>query len=264
MHTKQEQKTEQGVFNYTLFFLLALLASINGLTGGFISWSQGLSSIPINPVLLLAFFSIIYLHFSNRDSQTNLIIPCCILAIFSIIPSSLAAWVGLLLAIITYRIQTGEFKEELAILFMLALSFIWQNCLFKVSSNMILNAETWIIGKFLSPFYTDLYVDKNHLMLSDGHNLSIGIGCSVFSNFSFVLLGWMCIYFLIGYKKLNIKWIFLMFITLAFMNIMRIGIMSIDYPTYVFVHDGWGAIVYNFLLLAISASPLVISFQRTG
>ncbi len=264
VHNKETKTLLRGVFNDTSFVLLALLTIANGLTNSFIAWFNDLSQFPVSPILALTLFTIVFLHVTSRSTQNSLRTPCLVLVFFFMFPSSLASWVGLVIAAISYRLQAGSFKGEVALLNMLALSFIWKNCIFKVSSGFILHAETWLIGQFLSPFFPELYVYKNHLLLSESHNLSIGIGCSVFSNFSFVLLGWMSIIYLLGHTSINIRWIFYILLLLIFTNIIRIGLMSIDYQTYILVHDGVGAHIYNTFLILISASPLFLSPRRQG
>lgn len=250
----------RGALNGTSFIVLSMLSVANGLTNNFIAWSADAGPFPLTPIILLALFSIVVVHTSEKTTPHSLFVPIAILVICVLVPSSLFSWVGILFAALAYRKQTGSFNGEVMLLVMLALSFLWRDSLFKITSGFILNAETWLIGVTLSPFFPELSVYKNHLLLSEAHNLSIGVGCSVFCNLSLVILGWMSIYYLLGYRKMNVLWFVCILAVLIVTNIVRIGLMSIDYQTYVLVHEGVGATVYNTFLILVSASPLILSF----
>ncbi|AUW06006.1 hypothetical protein [Vibrio campbellii] len=253
---------KRSVFNETSFILLVLATIANGLASDFVVWSKDAGHFPLSPLVVFTLFVFVYLHQKNQNHTAALGIPMAVLALFMMIPSSLASWVGLLLASLLYRIQTDRFHQSLILLIMLALTFIWQNSIFKVVSGFILHAETWLIGAFLAPFYPEMTVYTNHLLFYNGHDLSINVGCSVFSNCSFVLLGWVSMYFLLGNRSLPIKWLAILFILLTLTNVVRIGVMAIDYPTYVFVHEGLGADIYNTILILLSVTPLLFSFCK--
>ncbi|MCE7729719.1 hypothetical protein [Vibrio campbellii] len=252
----------RSVFNETSFILLVLATIANGLASDFVVWSKDAGNFPLSPIVVFTLFVFVYLHQKNQNHTAALGIPMAVLALFMMIPSSLASWIGLLLASLLYRIQADRLHQSLILLIMLALTFIWQNSIFKVVSGFILHAETWLIGAFLAPFYPEMTVYTNHLLFHNGHDLSINVGCSVFSNCSFVLLGWVSMYFLLGNRSLPIKWLAILFILLTLTNVVRIGVMAIDYPTYVFVHEGLGADIYNTILILLSVTPLLFSFCK--
>lgn len=264
INNKEDDKLWRGVFYDTSFILLSLLTIANGLTSSLIAWFNDFSQFPVSPILIFTVFTIIFLHLTDISTKKLLILPCLVLVFFLMIPSSLASWVGLLIAAILYRLQVGRFEGKVVLLTMLALSFIWKNCLFKISSGFILHAETWFIGQLLSPFFSDLYIHKNHIILSEAHNISIGVGCSVFFNFSFVILGWVSMFYLLGHNNINTKWFLNIFLFLLLTNVIRIGLMSIDYQVYILMHNGVGANIYNIILVIISISPLFLSLRSQG
>ncbi|WP_394209115.1 hypothetical protein [Enterovibrio calviensis] len=259
-----ESKPQRGIFNDTSYFLLSLVSVANGLSYNVMLWQNGELASPFSPVIIIALFTIGYLHVktSNHTSVTpqekeNIIVPCCVLILTSLIPSAFSAWIGLFAAAIWRYSFTKKLKMQFILWALIATSFLWKICLFKISSASILSAETWVIGTAILPFFPEIYTVGNHLHITESHVLSIGIGCSCFSNLSFVLLGWVALFYLKGGVSVSWKWPTMIAIFLMITNIIRIGLMAMSYDMYVEVHEGIGVPIYDAILALIVVSALL-------
>lgn len=253
-------------FTETVYVFLALLTVANGLSYNLILWVNGESNDPLPAVLIVSLFTIMCLHWKRgKDSHNpdNIIVPCLVLSLACLIPSTLVAWVGLACASVWRIYFCQRAKPQHLLWLMIAGSFIWKSCLFKITSSSILDAETWLIGSALSLLYDGLIINGNHLLFTGNHDLSIGIGCSCFSNVAFVMLGWVSLFFLKGGQSIRPLWPIAIIVLLMSLNIVRIGIMAISYDIYLVVHEGVGLEVYNVLLTLIAASALLFSDKKT-
>ncbi|MBE1273696.1 hypothetical protein [Enterovibrio baiacu] len=262
----QNRNDKTNFFTETVYVVLALLTVANGLSYNLILWVNGESNDPFPAVLIVSLFTIMCLHRKrgkDKHKPYNVIVPCLVLSLACLIPSTLVAWVGLACASVWRIYFCQRAKPQQLLWLMIAGSFIWKSCLFKITSSPILDAETWLIGSTLSLLYDGLIINGNHLLFAGNHDLSIGIGCSCFSNVSFVMLGWVSLFFLKGGQSIRPLWPITIIVLLMSLNIVRIGIMAISYDIYLVVHEGVGLEVYNVLLTLIAASALLFSDKKT-
>lgn len=110
---------------------------------------------------------------------------------------------------------------------------------------VLTNAALWIMGQ-------NALLHSNIVITQSGHPLLILTGCSVFANLSYISLLWISLY--VFYQRpltQSSVWILgiVMVITLA-SNAFRLALMTKSVQAYTFYHDGLGAQLFEWGLMA--------------
>jgi hypothetical protein len=123
--------------------------------------------------------------------------------------------------------------------------------LFQVAAPLALKAETIAVWALLSPF--------GHFTMSDlsitggnGHGIYIEIQCSAFHNLSAATLIWISLIKLETDTISGAHWRILAVMAGAtvILNTIRIALMAQSYPMYDYWHNGTGAPIVSFTMLA--------------
>jgi len=235
---------------------LIILTIINGLFSDLISWHLSPISWTISPIILLVIFVSSKLYIVQQNHVRYYVLSSLFLIIAILFPSSLFSWAALsVISLLGYCLDPRSRHSH--ILFLgLSLSYIWKSVIFKLVSGDVLMIETEFIGSVVSCFLDGVTATGNILYINEKHSLSIGLGCSVFSNLSLSLLGWASLRVLITNTIPPITHFIGITSMMVILNTVRISLMAIDFEWYDYVHNGNGATWYDAVVCLLITSAL--------
>lgn len=189
--------------------------------------------------------------FANKASLFLLFV----MLLFLVLPFASLSWLAASLAalslILIYQRNSPE-RLAAGLLLCAALREPATNFFLKTLGGTILNADAFLTGIALNIMGYSSRIQDNIITLENGQPLLILTGCSVFTNLSYVSLLWLAIHVMQG-QILSVKsWItlsILLFISTC-ANGFRLAFMTHSKESYLYYHDGIGADLFQWGLLA--------------
>lgn len=242
----------------SIYIVMMCIALLNGMMCQLIYWNNDDEQFAISPFFLFAMLSVL-MHIIKQPVKTTQFyyLSIVVLLIFSIIPSSTVAWLGVLIVALL-NLLSKKHKVAGDLLFVaLPIAFLWKSLLFKLFAGQLLTIESLAMTYFLSFLHPDVQVINNLITINQSHALLISTGCSLFSNLCLILLCWLSVYTLFSNSLPLFKRLSFVVLMSVFINFMRIFVMSFDYDSYLYMHGSQGSLIIELclLILLLSAIP---------
>ena len=183
-----------------------------------------------------------------------------ILVILPIFSLSWVAVTGLSLYILLFANEGSSRKRGALILLALTVPMLWSGLVFRFFMNPILEIDAslaaWILG-------TDRV--GSTFRLADGSGSVVVLpACSSFANISLAFLSWVSItqWAKHRWSAIDIVWSLLACISVIAVNVTRISLMGLSLWHHDLLHNEWGNMITNFIILAFIVGFTVIGARR--
>ena len=183
-----------------------------------------------------------------------------ILVILPIFSLSWVAMTGLSLYILLFANDRSSRKRGALILLALTVPMLWSGLIFRFFMNPILEIDAslaaWILG-------TDRV--GSTFRLADGSGSVVVLpACSSFANISLAFLSWVSItqWAKHRWSAIDIVWSLLACISVIAVNVTRISLMGLSLWHHDLLHNEWGNMITNFIILAFIVGFTVIGARR--
>jgi hypothetical protein len=262
-----------GSFRRTdLFAVLYILGAANGLLGRLIQsanydgWVGAILGIDINVIVLFAcFVGISALLDDNDDDEIrafDLLVAAIFLAIV-IMPISPVSWIavtGLSLYILVF--SRGSLSRQRGAIVMLALTvpMLWSRLLFQFFAKVILDIDAFLVASMLGSERTG-----NMVNFADGSGHMVVLApCSSLANMSLAFLCWISITQWAKHRwtVMDLVWSGFACASVIAVNVTRISLMGVGRSYYDAIHNEWGDLVTNSVMLALMVAFSLIGVRR--
>jgi exosortase/archaeosortase family protein len=251
--------------------LLYILGCANGLLGRlilssqFADWEGALAGADINAIMLLACFAGISLvsaktseHLQPRDLGVGLIF--LLLISLPIFPLSWVAVTGLSLYILLFANTNPERTRGALILLAMTAPMLWSRLLFQIFAKPILDIDATLVSLLLGTDRTGNmvgFLDKSGYMI-------VLPACSSLANMSLALLCWVTITQWAGHRwnAKDVLWAGLACASVIAVNVTRISLMGLNHRNYEAIHNSWGDMITNSIMLALMVGVTVLGARR--
>lgn len=259
-----------------LFCVLYVVGCANGLLGRFIQAIHADSalasalSIDINAIVFFACFAGLSMMFSSvgqaSGEQQIQKLDVAVAAIFFVLvalpiyPLSWVAVTGLSLYIVLRARENPDRVRGAIILFALAVPMFWSRLLFQMFAKTILDIDALLVATML-----DSSRAGNMVRFVDGSGYMIVLApCSSLANMSLAFLCWISISQWVRHKwsKIDLLWSGLACLSVVAVNVTRISLMGLGQSYYSAIHNQWGDLVTNTIMLILMVMFSVIGARR--
>lgn len=253
------------------FALLYIVACANGLLGRviqsfqFSDWAGALSGADINAVMLLACFAGISLVSAKSPEQLlprdlGVGVLFLILVSLPIFPLSWVAVTALSLYILVFANTIPERTRGALILLAMTAPMLWSRLLFQIFAKPILDIDATLVSLLLGTDRTGNmvgFLDKSGYMI-------VLPACSSLANMSLALLCWVTITQWVGHRwtAKDVLWAALACASVIAVNVTRISLMGFNHRNYEAIHNSWGDMVTNSVMLALMVGVTVLGARR--
>jgi len=213
-------------------------------------------------IACIAGISLILLDKSDEIRVADLIFGAAYLAMIAI-PINPAIWVAitaLSLYILLLTNPQSARRRGAIILFATAVPMFWSPYLFKFFANFILNLDASMVGWLLNS-------SRNGNMIRFADNsgyLVIFPGCSSLANVSHAFLAWVTMsqFFRHRWSNQDMVWLLLACAAVVVVNVTRMSIMGISPSYYALLHNPFGEMVVNLIILGVTVGFCMIGVRR--
>jgi exosortase/archaeosortase family protein len=248
---------------------LYVLGCINGLGGNIISflrggdWTGGVQNISV--IVLFACVAGVSFFLRNKDDEIatpDLGIALAFL-ILIMVPASEVNWVavtGLSFYILLFANDHAARKRGALILLAVTVPMIWSKILFSFFSQIFLDFDASLVGWMLGTHRAGNTVN----FLDGSGELLILPACSSIANVSLAFLCWVSVSQWVEHKssRQDILWCLLACGSVIALNVTRISIMGLSHWHYATFHYGWGATVFNAVILVCTVGITMLGVRR--
>ncbi|HXH44047.1 MAG TPA: hypothetical protein VNK51_09400 [Bradyrhizobium sp.] len=259
-----------------LFCALYVVACANGLLGRFIQAIHADSalasalSVDINAVVFFACFAGLSMMFSSARQGVGtqqigkwdvaLAAVFLILVALPIYPLSWIAVTGLSIYIVLFASDNPDRVRGAIILFALAVPMFWSRLLFQMFAKTILDIDALLVATVL-----DSSRAGNMVRFVDGSGYMIVLApCSSLANMSLAFLCWISISQWVrhSWSKIDLLWSGLACLSVVAVNVTRISLMGLGQSWYTAIHNQWGDLVTNTIMLILMVTFSLIGARR--
>jgi hypothetical protein len=269
-------RTFAGLRRDELFAGLYVLGCANGLLGRFIQaihadGALGAAlSIDINIIVFFACFAGLSVMFSSvrqgLGDQAVRSLDILVAALFLILtalpiyPLSWIAVTGLSLYIFFFARDSSDRVRAAIILFALAVPMFWSRLLFQLFAKPILDIDAALVATMLNSSRAG-----NMVRFADDSGFMIVLApCSSLANMSLAFLCWISITQWVRHRwsPVDFLWSGLACAAVVAVNVTRISLMGLGQSYYAAIHNEWGDLVTNTIMLVLMVTFSVLGARR--
>jgi len=222
-----------------------LISIVNGFNISFVIWFtviwaiQVLVSAPYNP-------------YRPRDRNITILASIGLL-----VPMATFSWlITGCIALYFRRITKSEplVRAALAVIAFAAFRDPLASLVLKLMTTPLLNGDAALVAAFMSLWVETVERTGNFITGDNGHQLFILTGCTSYTNLSIALLGWFTITQATLGKIGRKQWLAgtIVGIAMVVINIVRLSIMGVGPEAYYFMHDGYGTVITDILMVFVT------------
>jgi hypothetical protein len=253
------------------FAALLILGCVNGLGSRIIQsvnrlgWADALlSTFEISAIVWLSCIAGISIILRDRTCKVHSAdfavgAGFLLLVILPIGPLSWFAVTALCLYVLAST-NDPSLRRGAVILFATTVPMLWSRTLFQFFANMILQVDaslvSWLLGTHRA---------GNLVEFADGSGvLAIQPPCSSLANVSLAFLCWVTVSQSVSHKKsaYDIFWCFLACVSVVAVNVTRMSLMGMNQLQYEEIHNHWGDMVANMIILALTIGFCILGVRR--
>jgi hypothetical protein len=250
---------------------LYILGCANGLLGRIIqslhldSWTGAILAVDINVIVLFAAFAGVSALLGEKKDDiraADFAVVVIFLGLVSL-PIFALSWVavtGLSLYILLFANDGSERRRGALILLALTVPMLWSRLLFQFFAKPILNIDATLVAWLLGTERVGNVVD-----FADGSGYMVVLPpCSSLANMSFAFLCWVSItqWARHQWSSMDILWSLLACASVIAVNVTRISLMGVSRGHYEAIHNQWGDLVVNSLMLGLMVGFSVLGARR--
>jgi hypothetical protein len=250
---------------------LYILGCANGLLGrmiqsvNFDGWMGAVLGVDINAIVLFACFAGVSAMFCEKKDEirsADLAVAIVFLGLV-ILPIFAVSWVamtGLSLYILVFANGGPERRRGALILLALTVPMLWSRLLFQFFAKLILDIDAFLVASLLG---TDRVGNMVHFADNSGYMVVLA-PCSSLANMSLAFLCWVSITQWAKHRwtAMDIVWSLLACASVITVNVTRISLMGLSRSHYDAIHNQWGDLVTNSVMLALMVGFSVLGARR--
>jgi hypothetical protein len=256
---------------------LYILGCANGLLGRFIQsttvdgWIGAALGIDINAIVLFAAFAgistLLVGHSESADLKDkvrpkDLAVAAVFLALV-ILPIFAMSWLavtGLSLYILLFAKGSRPRMRAAVILLALTVPMLWSRLLFQFFAKYILDVDAYLVASLLG---TGRFGNVVEFADSSGYMVVLA-PCSSLANMSLAFLCWISVTQWADHRwsASDIFWSLLACVSVIVVNVTRISLMGVSRGYYEAIHNQWGDLVTNSIMLVLMAGISVLGARR--
>jgi hypothetical protein len=257
----------------TEFFAgLYILGCANGLLGRIIqslNFHDGLGAVlavDINVIVLFACFAGIATILSEKTKDelraSDLVVGAVFLSLV-VLPIFPLAWVavtGLSLYILAFARGTLERTRGALILLALSVPMLWSRLLFQLFAKPILDIDAFLVATLLGTHRVG-----NMVQFADGSGYMVVLpACSSLANMSLAFLCWISVtqWAKHPWSPMDFVWSSLTCASVIAVNVTRISLMGLSRAHYEAIHNEWGDLITNSVMLVLMIGFSVLGCRR--
>jgi exosortase/archaeosortase family protein len=248
---------------------LYTVGCINGLGGNIISslrggdWTGGVQHISV--IVLFACVAGVSFFFRNKADEItgrDLAVALVFLTLI-VVPISEVNWAavtGLSFYILLFANDHAARKRGALILLAVTVPMLWSRLLFSFISQPFLDLDASLVGWELGTHRTGNIVN----FLDGSGDLVILPACSSLTNVSLAFLCWVSVSQWVEHKssRQDILWCLLACCSVIALNVTRISIMGLSRWHFMTFHYGWGATLFNAIILVCTVGITMLGVRR--
>jgi len=250
---------------------LYILGCANGLLGRFIQslhfdgWTGAILAVDVNVIVLFAAFAGVSAMLGEEKDEirtADFAIAVIFLGLVSlpIFPLSWVAVTGLSLYILLFANGGSERRRGALILLAMTVPMLWSRLLFQFFAKTILDVDATLVAWLLGTERVG-----NMVGFADGSGYMVVLpACSSLANMSFAFLCWVSItqWAKHRWSAMDLVWSSLACASVIIVNVTRISLMGVSRAHYEAIHNQWGDLVVNSLMLGLMIGFSVLGARR--
>jgi hypothetical protein len=254
-----------------LFAGLYIVGCANGLLGRtiqsvqFDGWIAAILSVDINVIVLFAAFAGVSVLLDEKKDEiraADLAVAVIFLGLVSlpIFPMSWLGVTGLSLYVLFFAKGGSERRRGAVILLALTVPMLWSRLLFQLFAKPILDIDATVVAWLLG---TDRV--GNMVNMADGSSYMVVLpACSSLANMSLAFLCWVSVtqWAKHPWSAMDLVWSSLACVSVIAVNVTRISLMGLSRSHYEAIHNQWGDLVTNSVMLGLMIGFSVIGARR--
>ena len=261
-----------------LFAGLYIVGCANGLLGRMIQslhfdgWTGAILAVDVNVIVLFAAFAGVSALLGEKSAlpgETKDEIRAADLAVaiiflgFVSLPIFALSWVavtGLSLYILLSANDGSERRRGALILLALTVPMLWSRLLFQFFAKPILDMDATLVAWLLGTERVG-----NMVGFADGSGYMVVMpACSSLANMSLAFLCWVSLTHWAKHRwsAMDLVWSSLACASVIIVNVTRISLMGVSRGHYEAIHNQWGDLVVNSLMLGLMVGFSVLGAQR--
>jgi hypothetical protein len=254
------------------FATLFILGCVNGLGSQVVhsvrvsGWADALlSTFGISGIVWIACFSGVRLILRERTGKIqplDLILGLALLLPITL-PIGPLSWLAITILSLYGLLFTDPSpsrKRGTLILLATTVPMLWSRLLFRYFANFILEIDASLIGLLLGTGHTG-----NIVRFADqSGSLVITPYCSSLANVSLAFLTWVTISQWLSHRSSlkDLYWCVLAAVSVIATNVTRISLMGLSEMHYQTIHNHWGDVITNLLILGLTVGLCLLGVKR--
>lgn len=249
---------------------LFILGCANGLMGrmlltvSFDGWTGALLGLDINVIVLFSCFAGIFLILAESQEKIRLadVGVGAIFLVLVALPIFALSWVavtGLSLYLLLFT-KGGPMRRGAIVLLALTVPMLWSRLIFQFFAKTILDIDALLVASLLG---TDRIGNMVRFVDASGYMIVLA-PCSSLANMSLAFLCWISITQWAGHRWtiVDLLWSSLACASVVFVNVTRISLMGLSQGHYQAIHNQWGDLVTNTMMLLLTVGFSVLGARR--
>lgn len=251
---------------------LYIVGCVNGLLGRFIQsmtyegWTGAALALDINAIVLFASFAGVSMIL--KGDQRDQIRPMDVLVAVGflslvVLPIFALSWVAVTgLSLYILISAPGEESRWRGAIILLALTvpMLWSRLIFQLFAKFILDIDASLVAMLLGTERAG-----NVVSFADGAGQMVVLpACSSLANMSLAFLCWISITQWARHKwtPMDLVWSALACLSVVAVNVTRISLMGVSRNYYEAIHNEWGDLVTNSIMLLLMVTFSVLGARR--
>jgi hypothetical protein len=255
-----------------LFATLFILGCLNGLGSQVTQsvrvsgWTDALlSTFGISAIVWIACFGGLSLILRDKMGiirPLDLMLGLALLLLIAL-PITALSWLAvtiLCLYVLLFTDPSSSQRRGTLILLATTVPMLWSRLLFRYFANFILEIDASFIGLLLGTGHMG-----NLVRFADqSGNLLISPYCSSLANVSLSFVTWVTISQWLSHRWSikDLGWCFLAAISVIVINVIRISLMGLSEMHYQLIHNYWGDMIANLLILGLMVGLCLLGVKR--
>jgi hypothetical protein len=249
---------------------LFLVACVNGLMGrmlqsvSFEGWAGAALGLDINAIVLFATFAGLTTLYSSEKEEirrSDLVVAALFLVLVAL-PIYALSWVavtGLSLYILILAGGNADRRRGAIILLALTVPMLWSRLVFQLFAKFILDIDASLVAGLLGTERSG-----NVVSFADGSGHMVVLpACSSLANMSLAFLCWVSVTQWVGHRTaMDLVWSSLACLSVIAVNVTRISLMGVNQAFYESIHNQWGDLVTNSIMLVLMVTFSVLGARR--
>jgi hypothetical protein len=250
---------------------LYILGCANGLLGRFLQsahidgWTSATLSLDINVIVLFAAFAGVTALLDAEEDEirsADLAVAVLFLGLVTlpIYPLSWMAVTGLSFYILLFANGSSERIRGAVMLLALTVPMLWSRLMFQFFAKTILDIDATLVASLLGAERLG-----NMVKFADGSGYMVVLpACSSLANMSFAFLCWVSVtqWAKHRWSAMDIVWSLLACVSVIAVNVTRISLMGLNHSNYEAIHNQWGDLVTNSVMLLLMVGVSVLGARR--